>query len=369
MKRDLFTNSQRFILNAVIALGSTLSAFGQVSNNDINNRSTLALNGTPTISTTHDATVEWDCVNRKLTHKCLVYHNDQWFTFTPTRDGQYFVNLSVQNCRDLRGIQAMVIEGNPCQVSTYRILTCIDQIRHANTYIQLDSVHANVPYLINIDGFLGDYCDFTIQFSSYPHGMPVNARNEKALSLAVQRQPSINILKWKLAPDLVDSIEMFEVNRISNDRLTAAQIASVSIGSNTKGDTELDYSYRDTVSVSVAGYEIVGKMRDERRRLLDKVSTIGVDVKIPEEQMLVFNLDEQDKTQLQIFIVDQNRDVVLREKTLNYSATLDQIQRIYVGDFIVRGIVKFDLYVVNKNNHRTKKMQFTATETGLVLQQ
>jgi hypothetical protein len=368
LRRNAEGLHMKAFLVVAITLGSIFSSHGQVSNDDINNRSTLTLNAAPMTSTTHDATVEWDCVNKSMTRKCLVYHNDQWFTFTPAHDGRYFINLSVQSCSDLRGIQAIVIEGNPCQVSTYRLVTCIDQIRHAETYIQLDSAHANTPYLINIDGFLEDYCDFTIQFSSKPQGIPVNARSAEALSLTVKKHPSINVLKWRLTSDLMDSIESFEVNRISDDRLSAIQIATVSIISNTRGVAELEYFYRDTISTPVVGYEILGKMRDERRILLDKISTIGVDIEIPDEQMLIFELPESDKSQVHIFVVDPVRDVVLREKTLNYSAALDPTQKIYVGDFIVRGIMSFDVYVVNKSNRQSKKMQFKATEVGVVLQ-
>jgi hypothetical protein len=187
--------------------------------------------------------------------------------------------------------------------------------------------------------------------------------------LSVQKQPSINVLHWKLPEDFVDSIKSFEINRIVDDRLSVVPIAALPINVNTKGDVALNYSYSDTVSTRVVGYEIIGRLRDERKVLLDKVTTIGQPTQIPDEQMVIFTLDENDNSQLKIVIVDPTTDVVLREKTLTYRAVFDHTQKIYVGDFIVRGILIFDLYIVNNSRRRTKKMRFKATNAGVTLQE
>ena len=80
----------------------TLAA--QVSNNNIGSRTELILDAAPTHSTTANSSVEWACVNKSLTNKCLIYHNDQWFHFTPQTNGKLFLNIASQQCRDLQGI-------------------------------------------------------------------------------------------------------------------------------------------------------------------------------------------------------------------------------------------------------------------------
>src|SRR5690349_22039558 len=109
-------------------------ALSQGHNNDIRDRSKLVLDAEPTVSSTAGNTVEWDCLNKRLTQKCLVYHNDQWFTFKVEKAGDYFINNASKNCRDNMGVQLIIIEGNPCEVTTYHILECIRRIEQAEVY-------------------------------------------------------------------------------------------------------------------------------------------------------------------------------------------------------------------------------------------
>ena len=41
-------------------------------------------------SNTTGCTVQRACVDERLTGKCIEYHNDQWFEFTPKVSGRYF---------------------------------------------------------------------------------------------------------------------------------------------------------------------------------------------------------------------------------------------------------------------------------------
>src|SRR5690242_20597246 len=79
----------------------------QVPNDRIAQRLELKINAAPFHSSTASCTVEWECLNKELTNSCLEYHNDQWFSFTPRYPGPYFVNVSQQACRDIRGVQLM----------------------------------------------------------------------------------------------------------------------------------------------------------------------------------------------------------------------------------------------------------------------
>ena len=59
--------------------GISFSLTAQVANNSISNRTELKLDDDWLHSNTANSSVEWRCVNKSLTNKCLVYHNDQWF--------------------------------------------------------------------------------------------------------------------------------------------------------------------------------------------------------------------------------------------------------------------------------------------------
>ncbi|MGI4883765.1 MAG: hypothetical protein ACRYFR_02270 [Janthinobacterium lividum] len=145
-------------------------ARAQVANDNIENRRRLALNETVT-SSTMGCTVQRSCVDERLTGQCIQYHNDQWFEFTPPAAGRYFVNVSGQRCRDVRGVQLVVLAGQPCQPATYRVLSCTSLGTQDDVFVAVE-LPAGQPYLLDVDGYLQDFCTFTLQVSGRAVGVP-----------------------------------------------------------------------------------------------------------------------------------------------------------------------------------------------------
>lgn len=179
-------------------------------NNSINARLRLILDEAALNSSTDNASVEWSCINKELTNKCLVYHNDQWFDFTVPKPGTYFLNVSSQECREKKGVQAVIIEGNPCEIKTYKILKCLSQIRQDDVFIRLDSLKPQITYLVNIDGFLGDFCDFKIQLSSRADGQPLETKRPASRK---DQQRSIVRFEWTVSGERIEDIQKFKVYR------------------------------------------------------------------------------------------------------------------------------------------------------------
>ena len=73
-------------------------------------------------------------INKELTNKCVIYHNDQWFTSEANIGGTYYLNISSQKRRAAKGIQAIIIEGNSCEDATYKVLHCIPQISQQDVF-------------------------------------------------------------------------------------------------------------------------------------------------------------------------------------------------------------------------------------------
>ena len=67
------------LLSAVTLLQSNVCA--QVANDNIQHRLELPTDGNALVSNTTGCTVQWACVDQRLTGKCIQYHNDQWFFF------------------------------------------------------------------------------------------------------------------------------------------------------------------------------------------------------------------------------------------------------------------------------------------------
>jgi hypothetical protein len=340
---------------------------GQVMNNDISSRSQLILDQSPTISTTNNSTVEWQCVNRKLTNKCLVYHNDQWFTFTPSANGKYYINLSAGSCRDNRGIQAIVIQGNPCEINSYKIKKCIPQIRFEDSFIELDSMLANTTYLVNIDGFLGDYCQFSIQFGSNSHGVSVDSQVLRRLDLSVRLEGAMEILRWKLPLNLKDSIRSFAVYRKPDQRHIPVLRALIPLALNTKGEFQAEYIYADsTPGRRPYGYQIVADMHDNRQVVLDEFVINGGMGNGNSHFRVSFNLDYRDKSKLQIQLIDAIRDVILGQRIFIFNEALDQRQTFLVEEYVGKGINNFKVLIVDLKTRRKREMLFFVDNNGKV---
>jgi hypothetical protein len=175
--------SSKFVAYLLIQLITGTCCFGQVLNDRIQNRIALQLDAGWHTSSTINSKVEWDCINKKLTQKCLVYHNDQWFTIMPAGRGPYYLNVSNQSCKDLYGVQMVVIEGDPCKTDSYRLKKCFAFSDQSDFFVKLDSLIPQNSYLINVDGYLGDRCGFAIEFSSVFRGIPLHANNLNSIGL------------------------------------------------------------------------------------------------------------------------------------------------------------------------------------------
>lgn len=215
----------------------------QVPNDDIERRRVLHTGETIT-SSTAGCTVQRACVDERLTGKCIEYHNDQWFELTPTITGRYFVNISGQQCRDTRGVQLVVLTGEPCQPKTYQILSCTSLGSQDDVFVTLQELRAGQRYLLNVDGYLHDYCAFQLAISDQPHGIPAVPIPSVA-SAPTTVNPFVT-LRWTLA-DSATATSRFRVIRREAAEFRTAELAGLPVTRTTYGAPEVAYSYTDTL--------------------------------------------------------------------------------------------------------------------------
>jgi hypothetical protein len=120
-------------------------------------------------------------------------------------------------CRDFRGIQVVVIEGNPCEIKSYRILQCIPKINQDDVFIELDSLKGGMQYLVNIDGFLGDFCEFKIQLSKALRGLPRVVENLDTLGMQASLQGREVTIRWSVHESVAEEIMSFAIYRSASD--------------------------------------------------------------------------------------------------------------------------------------------------------
>ena len=222
-----------------------LIASAQVPNDDIARRRVLGAGETATSNTT-GCTVQWGCVDEKLTGKCIEYHNDQWFEFTPAVAGRYYVNIGGQRCRDTRGVQLVVLTGTPCEPATYKVLCCTSLGSQDDVFVTLDSLQAGRPYLLDVDGYLKDFCQFTLQVSDQPRGLPALAAPPLS-SVAPTRTPLVT-LRWTL-PDSLAAATQFRVLRREVAAFRSQARATVAVSRTAYGGGSQDFTWTDTLNV------------------------------------------------------------------------------------------------------------------------
>ncbi|MGI4832343.1 MAG: hypothetical protein ACRYFK_02680 [Janthinobacterium lividum] len=226
-----------------LGLAGPRPAAAQVPNDNIENRRPVQAEEVVT-SSTAGCTVQWSCVDERLTGKCIEYHNDQWFEFRPPADGTYYVNIGQQKCRDVRGVQLVALTGTPCQPATYRILACASLGTQDDLYVPLPGLRAGQPYLLDVDGYLKDFCGFTLQVSGRARGLPVVPA--PALPQSLPATSRVITLGWQL-PDSLAGVQQCRVLRREQREFRTREVGRRLAERNTLGQRRADYALTDTL--------------------------------------------------------------------------------------------------------------------------
>jgi hypothetical protein len=171
------------------------------------------------------------------------------------------VNIGGQRCRDVRGVQLVVLTGTPCEPATYRVLSCTSLGTQDDLFVTLPNLQAGQPYLLDVDGYLKDYCSFTLQVSGHARGVPVApAPTLPATPLSTSR---VVRLTWQV-PDSLASTAYCRVLRREQREFRAREIGRVPVAHNTYGLRQSTYALTDTLPG--AGnylYQIVTESEDD----------------------------------------------------------------------------------------------------------
>jgi hypothetical protein len=355
------------IIRVLILMFAGASVFAQVANDNIEGRLQLNINK-PVHSSTAGANVQWKCINKALTNKCLVYHNDQWFQFTVAKPGNYFLNVGAQQCRDSKGVQMIIIEGNPCEISTYRILECISQIRTEDVFVEMPSLKAGVQYLVNVDGFLGDFCEFNIELSDKPKGLPRKDVNLDTLKIESRIEQKIVTMKWTLDEKLAKGIREFKIFRNSS------VVAEIGAGRNAYGRAVNEYNFTDTLNDAGAyNYRIYGiRGSDEMPLLLSQRNFTVERPAIPKDKQVIKVLPlrlmfkEHDMFELRLYNYDGDH---LLWKHEGESQGEGELFMIDPQPYVAYGLKKFQLLVLDGDGNKIDEIYFRVGNDGGIIKE
>jgi hypothetical protein len=351
----------QFALLGTLLLRS-LNGYGQVPNDNIAARMELAVDRAAFSSNTSHCTVERQCVDRRLVGNCVDFHNDQWFWFRTSRAGKYYVNLSGQRCRDRKGLQLMVIDGIPCKTDTYQVLQCISLANQDDVYAELDLSLADHRYLLNVDGYLGDFCQFDIQVSRTPRGLPLATPDSLATSVRGEKRENRLTVHWQLPPALADQVTGFQVYRWFTKGPTSTLMATLPAAFSARGGDQLAYQVEDTLREEGRyQYRVLAVTSDSSRMVIGQhweVYEKQPSAAVEPTDNLSLKLDYKPHTPLQILIIDAQTDRVLKSIDVAYTGKHKQFTY-DVSKFREQGIYRYKVQVINLKNRHTDEYYFT----------
>lgn len=306
----------RYLLTFLLFYCCSVSA--QSVNDSIAHVLPLEIGLPHTSNTTHN-TVEWPCVDESLTGKCIEYHNDQWFTFNSGTHNSLYLNVYDQQCRQLRGIQAVVIAGEACAPETYTVLACISLETQDDVHHQLSGLTPHQNYLLNIDGYLHDFCTFNVELSTKPKGRSL--QQLQGISAKGSIDKAQILLEWTLAADtLQHKLLNFEIQKRVDtaSRFTIVHQQEVKLDS--RGFVQKSYAYtevapaRRNIDYLITATDLAG------RKWLVKSFSFSADTETaePEKSWIRIPIGFRHKAPLRILIWDQHTGKLLRKTTLTH---------------------------------------------------
>ena len=345
-----FKSFNLFFITIVFPFSAFSNLSAQVANDSARNAQSLTVNAAPYKSDTKDCTLEEKCIDRKLTSKCLIYHNDQWFTFTTANDSVYYLTIRNQDCRDVNGIQLQVIDGHTCKPHTYKILECVSLATQDDIYIAMNSLKKNHTYILNVDGYLHDFCKFEIAITTtLPDFAVVPVAHLQDLN-GTQKNGKV-FMEWKLNSELEAlKTENFEIRRRFESEKKFSTIATIPAERFVHGQFKQDYQYIDTVGrKGYYYYQVIALSADSSKHKAGEFSVLSNPILVNKYETIV-TLPCKDKTPVIISVYNWENNFLLGKMNATYFNNGNFT--INVGSFFLPEILRLTIIVTDEKGRK-----------------
>lgn len=312
-------------------------------------------------SETNGNTVEYNCIDESLTGKCIKYHNDQWYLFESGDYKKLYINVAQQNCRDLFGVQLVIIKGELCSPETYSIVDCISLATQDDIYVELESLEPNTLYWLNVDGYLHDFCTFNLEISDTPKGQSEKQFNQLLKQNSISKNGTLVQLSWEIPDSLAFQLEYFQILRRASREFKFQPTAQVELAYNSYGKSQLVYTANDTLfEPDTYYYRIVAVDKNKQQRMLNEQSITASE---SEFQKIVLPLDYNRGTSLTLKIFGEGR--LLQEQKFTYNPIQHAYYKLFTDSFRHKNLKVLEARVINSRDNHTKTY-FINLETGQV---
>ena len=292
-----------------------------------------------------------ECLNRQIEHKCITYHNDQWFQFALPENKKYYINISNQACKDVDGVQLVVIDGEPCKPETYKSLGCVSLGTQDDIYFTFDSLKTNYNYLLLVDGYLEDYCKFEIEISDLPKGKHYS-ENHKKINHKLEKD--VVNFAWVVNDFEANQFEDYYVYKRESKAKKSTIIDVINHEKDSYGQNKLVYSTLDTLQkTGLYFYEVYIQKMNQERALVGSFK-VDFDKREVEEKFtnyhLILSRTYKKSSALEVVVEDKltNRIVLSRET----APSRDHQLRYYLKPALDQGITQFKITINNLRNNK-----------------
>jgi hypothetical protein len=232
--------------------------------------------------------------------------------------------------------------------------------------VELENLEPGKEYLLNVDGYLHDFCSFEMELSLTPLGLPAVQKIQLDASDYVQN----DTLKyfWTTPDSLLGTITSYNLHRRKSNEFKFTFLKNFPTKKDAFGEVKKEFQYREILEREHTpwAYKLVAEtsgesfIADEFSAREYRRSPEKMHYRIPVEIAFM------EKAELSLKLVDYLMGVVLEEKTINYLPGDYKPVYFDVGEYIELGVKRFHLEIKNLDTNELFRVEYEySKEDGL----
>jgi hypothetical protein len=226
---------------------------------------------------------------------------------------------------------------------------------------------------LNIDGFLGDFYEFSIQLSSRLNGLPVRLAYSDSVKANATLSNRVVQLKWSASPELVNSIEAFRVGRKVNTDVKN-RWTDVSLKLNAYGTSLTDYMMMDTLPKPGSyTYMILGIKKGMSYPVFlhtEKISFTEGSRSSLVQNYLYLSPGFEKKGTLEVLILNSSTESVIDHFTQEFDPKVNKnigVSSCTLGPLIQQGQKSFIVEIKNLRTKERRRFPFMLNDQGKLI--
>ena len=291
-----------------------------------------------TFSSTTSATYSADLPGNVNALFCGSIENNSWYQFTASSATETFDFTSITNCSTGWGVQAEVFEVTydviGCCTGFTSMSNCFNPGTASTGTVTATGLTPGQDYMLMIDGWGGDACDFSVSGWTGINILPVNI-----ISLLGYTKENKNLLTWTTASE--ENNDYFIIEK-SFDGKKYEKVGIVN--GNGNSSSKIDYEFKDSdINHKTTYYKLFQVDFNGDKKYLGVIVLTREfnDIAIypnPAKDQLNFKFDKIDKQQYSIEYIDVTGRVVEETLMLNNSNVVKSkiFESLNKGYYIVR---------------------------------